>query len=404
MPVHIFMRLGMWKQAARAGQNSIEVSLALAQSQGDVSWLDRHSEQFHVYVLMQLGQWDTALNNVALVHDNVLGEQVVAECWAEGLDPIGYDVSVFPVRPLCPTCDDPSQTDWKFQLSYQDYTGALCNTGLYAAGFNRSSIVTCPFEGCVLLRPTVVDDNLARRVVAELKNVSTFLSVLRPQFSLVAQMAANMVEGVRLINSGGDYRTCEEGLQKLVLATQQEAQIVPYVPGPQTMFPTYELLAEMLLLVDSLHLQAPGSSNSQTAHKLLSNAAQPHNGSSIILYDMNRTRALFLYAQAATSLNHDSAEELFEHVLSNYQAADTLDIMSPISQPATLLLQRRISFATTMRNRFQALSRNTATRNWFVSFVVVASVAGCLFLITLLLANRLRRVRLKVHPLLNRAR
>lgn len=399
MPAHIFIRLGMWQEAARAGQNAIEVSLALAQSLGDVSWLDHHSEQFHVYVLIQLGQWQAAANSVTLVSNSILGLQVISEGWQEGLDFVGYDVSVFPARTSCDTCDDPSQLDFMYQLSYQVYTGVLCNTGLYAAGFNRSAIVTCVEPGCVFPRPTVVDQNLAQKVVAELNNVSALLSMIRPQYAQIASMAANMVEGVRLINSATTATSCQNGLKLLAEASAQEIELSPYVPGPQTMLPAYQLYAEMLLLVDSMQLQVPGSSNGDTAFTLLSNLPQLHNGSNVIMHDMNHTRALFLFAQAAARVRPAIASELFEHVLSNYAGADSLNIASPVSQPAITLLQRRIAFATTKQDQLKTIPKDTADRVWFVPFVVVACVATVLLFLSLCLFNRLRR-RHKQYPLL----
>jgi len=145
MPCHTYIRCGMWKEANRANELSINAAdIWITHRHLSVSLRDFHSIEYQQYVYLQQGRFQSAMQFVdlnfvvgfdmgvfsAYVKGILIEARQLAETHFWTTDAAFSIPTAFPARITCPTCDDPSFMDGNYLATI------WANTAAYFARVN----------------------------------------------------------------------------------------------------------------------------------------------------------------------------------------------------------------------------------------------------------------------------
>jgi tetratricopeptide (TPR) repeat protein len=266
MPAHIFLQLGLWREAERSDRAAYAASDAWVKAKGlPPAMRNYHALSWLEYELLQLGRFDEALTTI---------DQIAPVVKATGQTPLVSDLASMRARYVVET------RRWDVMAGERNFgnVNELFAIGLSAANRKDAALAELARQS-LSQRATAVEEGDMRPVIAIMERE-------------VAAMTAR---------AAGRH---QEALDILRVAAQAEAALPPPLGPPKPIKPAPELLGELLL-----ESGRPGDATQAFRQALGRNA--------------NRTLSVLGLARAAAATgDSDAAREHYRAVMANYSDAD----------------------------------------------------------------------------------
>jgi tetratricopeptide (TPR) repeat protein len=266
MPAHIFLQLGLWREAERSDQAAYAASDAWVKAKGlSPAMRSYHALSWLEYELLQLGRFDEAVATI---------EQIAPVVKATGQTPLISDLASMRARYVIET------RRWDVMAGERNFgnVNELFAIGLSAANRKDAALAELARQS-LNQRSTAVEEGDMRPVIAIMER------------EVAAVMA--LVAGRR-----------EEAVDMLRAAAQAEAALPPPLGPAKPIKPAAELLGEVLL----------GAGRPREAAEAFQQSLRRN---------ANRTLSVLGLARAAAAAGDaDAARDHYRAVLANYAEAD----------------------------------------------------------------------------------
>jgi tetratricopeptide (TPR) repeat protein len=266
MPAHIFLQLGLWREAERSDQAAYAASDAWVKAKGlSPAMRSYHALSWLEYELLQLGRFDEAVATI---------EQIAPVVKATGQTPLISDLASMRARYVIET------RRWDVMAGERNFgnVNELFAIGLSAANRKDAALAELARQS-LNQRSTAVEEGDMRPVIAIMER------------EVAAVMA--LVAGRR-----------EEAVDMLRAAAEAEAALPPPLGPAKPIKPAAELLGEVLL----------GAGRPREAAEAFQQSLRRN---------ANRTLSVLGLARAAAAAGDaDAARDHYRAVLANYAEAD----------------------------------------------------------------------------------
>jgi tetratricopeptide (TPR) repeat protein len=300
MPAHIFLQLGLWKEAAASDRAAFDASTAWVQRKGlNAAMRNYHALEWLSYELLQLGRYGEAWAMLGEIEPVVRASGALTPGAPAGAaQPLLSDLSSMRARFAVET------RRWDLLAHERNFGNAdeLCAIGLSAARRNNLDLA-----------------RIARRALGE-RARSAQEGDLRPAIAIMEQQVAALIalaEGQR-----------DDAISRLRTASQAEVALPAPLGLPQPIKPAPELLGDVLFELGQPRL-----------------AIGPFEAA--LRRNANRSLSMLGLARARAAVGEaDAARKAYRELLASYENADR-DL--PEVQEARAALARPAESSATLR-------------------------------------------------------